>query len=89
MALVDEELRRELLARREEDQRIRHLAAAQADPDTPIADPAQLDERRAQIGLEPFADYEARLRTDDEDRQRQGDAAIPECPIASDDGGNE
>jgi hypothetical protein len=32
--LVDEELRRELLARREEDQRIRHLAAAQADPGT-------------------------------------------------------
>jgi hypothetical protein len=32
--LVDEELRLELLARREEDQRIRHLAAAQADPDT-------------------------------------------------------
>jgi uncharacterized protein DUF6624 len=32
--LVDEELRRELLARREEDQRIRHLAAARADPDT-------------------------------------------------------
>jgi hypothetical protein len=31
---VDEELRRELLARREEDQRIRHLAAARADPDT-------------------------------------------------------
>jgi hypothetical protein len=31
---VDEDLRRELLARREEDQRIRHLAAAQADPDT-------------------------------------------------------
>jgi hypothetical protein len=32
--LVDEGLRRELLARREEDQRIRHLAAARADPDT-------------------------------------------------------
>jgi len=32
--LVDEELRQELLARREEDQRIRHLAAARADPDT-------------------------------------------------------
>jgi hypothetical protein len=32
--LVDEQLRRELLARREEDQRIRHLASAQADPDT-------------------------------------------------------
>ena len=32
--LVDDELRRELLARREEDQRIRHLAAARADPDT-------------------------------------------------------
>jgi hypothetical protein len=31
---VDEELRRELLARREEDQRIRHLAAARSDPDT-------------------------------------------------------
>jgi hypothetical protein len=31
---VDEELRRELLARREEDQRIRHLASARADPDT-------------------------------------------------------
>jgi hypothetical protein len=32
--LVDEELRQELLARREEDQRIRHLAVVQADPDT-------------------------------------------------------
>jgi hypothetical protein len=32
--LVDEELRQELLARRERDQRIRHLAAAQAHPDT-------------------------------------------------------
>ena len=31
---MDEELRRELLARREKDQQIRHLAAAQADPDT-------------------------------------------------------
>lgn len=31
---VDEDLRRELLARGEEDQRIRRLAAAQADPDT-------------------------------------------------------
>ena len=31
---VDENLRRELLARGEEDQRVRHLAAAQADPDT-------------------------------------------------------
>jgi hypothetical protein len=31
---VDEDLRRELLGRREEDQRIRHLATAQADPDT-------------------------------------------------------
>jgi hypothetical protein len=32
--LVDEELRRELLARRAEDQRIRHLAAARTDPHT-------------------------------------------------------
>jgi len=32
--LVDEELRRALPARREEDQRIGHLAAARADPDT-------------------------------------------------------
>ena len=32
--LVDDELRWGLLARREEDQRIRHLAAARADPDT-------------------------------------------------------
>jgi hypothetical protein len=31
---VDEELRRALLARREEDQRIRHLGSARADPDT-------------------------------------------------------
>lgn len=31
---VDEELRRGLLARREEDQRVRHLAAESADPDT-------------------------------------------------------
>lgn len=31
---MDEELRRELLDRREEDQRIRHLAAARSDPDT-------------------------------------------------------
>jgi hypothetical protein len=32
--VVDEELQRELLARREEDQRIRHLASELADPDT-------------------------------------------------------
>ena len=31
---MDEELRRELLDRREEDQRIRHLAEARSDPDT-------------------------------------------------------
>jgi hypothetical protein len=31
---VDEALRRELLDRRAEDQRIRHLAAARSDPDT-------------------------------------------------------
>ena len=29
----------------------------------PIEDPGRLDERRAQAGLEPFADYEARMRT--------------------------
>jgi hypothetical protein len=28
----------------------------------PIQDRARLDERRAQAGLEPFADYEARMR---------------------------
>lgn len=28
----------------------------------PIEDPQRLDERRAQAGLEPFADYEARMR---------------------------
>jgi hypothetical protein len=31
---VDDELRRELLARREEDQRVRHLACERSDPDT-------------------------------------------------------
>jgi hypothetical protein len=29
----------------------------------PIEDPQRLDERRAEAGLEPFADYEARMRT--------------------------
>ena len=29
----------------------------------PIEDPQRLDERRAAAGLEPFADYEARMRT--------------------------
>jgi hypothetical protein len=29
----------------------------------PIEDPHRLDERRAEAGLEPFADYEARMRT--------------------------
>lgn len=29
----------------------------------PIEDPQRLDERRAQAGLEPFADYEARVRS--------------------------
>lgn len=29
----------------------------------PIGDPRRLDERRAEAGLEPFADYEARMRT--------------------------
>jgi hypothetical protein len=28
----------------------------------PVEDPLQLDERRAEAGLEPFADYEARMR---------------------------
>ena len=28
----------------------------------PIEDPARLDERRAEVGLEPFAAYEARMR---------------------------
>jgi hypothetical protein len=28
----------------------------------PIEDPGRLDQRRAQAGLEPFADYEARMR---------------------------
>jgi len=28
----------------------------------PIEDPQGLDERRAEAGLEPFADYEARTR---------------------------
>lgn len=28
----------------------------------PIEDPGRLDERRAQAGLEPFADYQARMR---------------------------
>lgn len=70
--LVDEAPGRELLDRREEDQRIRHLAVARSDPDTgrlpddlvgqwQQAD-GRLDERRAQAGLEPFADYEARMR---------------------------
>jgi hypothetical protein len=30
---------------------------------SPIEDPHRLDERRAEAGLEPFADYEARVRT--------------------------
>jgi hypothetical protein len=133
---VDEELRRELLARRDEDQRIRNLVSSQpgtlvgedgagaawllaqhADHDpvqqraflhalrsaavrgqasrahlayledrvrvnagqpqlygtqftvtdgelgpSPIEDRERLDERRAEAGLEPFADYEARMR---------------------------
>lgn len=29
----------------------------------PITDPQRLDERRAQAGLEPFTDYEARMRS--------------------------
>jgi hypothetical protein len=28
----------------------------------PIEDPERLDERRAEVGLEPFAAYEARMR---------------------------
>ena len=28
----------------------------------PVQDPKRLDERRAEVGLEPFADYEARMR---------------------------
>lgn len=31
----------------------------------PIEDPDELDERRAAVGLEPFADYAARFRTRD------------------------
>jgi hypothetical protein len=81
---VDEELRRELLARRDEDQRIRTLVSPPRGQHTvrlpqlygtqftvtggefgphPIEDPQRLDERRAAAGLEPFADYEARMRT--------------------------
>ena len=108
---VDEELRRELLTRRDEDQRIRNLvspvqqraflhalrsAAAQGQASrahlayledrvrvnadqpqlygtqftvtdgelgpSPIEDRERLDERRAEAGLEPFADYKARMR---------------------------
>jgi hypothetical protein len=105
---VDEELRRELLARAEEDQRVRRLASppkgqyeirlsdAAAEEwrrvDTgntqwladvlatrgwpgrtlagtdgefgpcPIEDPARLEERRAEAGMEPFTHYQARIR---------------------------
>ena len=106
---MDEELRRELLARSEEDQRIRNLVSAQraflhalrsaagqgqasrahlayledrvrvnaGQPQlygtqftvtdgeigpSPIEDRQRLDERRAEAGLGPFADYEARMR---------------------------
>jgi hypothetical protein len=73
---VDEELRRELLARRDEDQRIRNLVppvqqraflhslrSAAAQGQASRAHLAYLaDERRAEAGLEPFADYEARMR---------------------------
>lgn len=37
----------------------------------PIEDPGHLDERRAAVGLEPFADYEARMREVYEGRTRQ------------------
>ncbi|NUR82915.1 MAG: hypothetical protein HOY71_02375 [Nonomuraea sp.] len=34
----------------------------------PIEDPARLDERRASVGLEPFAEYEAFIRAIDKER---------------------
>ena len=34
----------------------------------PIEDPDRLDERRAQVGLPPFADYEALMRATQQDR---------------------
>ena len=37
------------------------VTGGQFGPD-PIEDPARLDERRAEVGLEPFAAYEARMR---------------------------
>jgi len=77
---VDEELRRGLLTRRDEDQRARQLIPPpQGQPQLygtqftvtggkfgpfPIERPQRLDERRAEAGLEPFAAYEARMRAE-------------------------
>ncbi len=73
---MDEELRAELLARRDEDQRIRarvrsghpQLYGTQFTYDQgqlkphPIEDPTHLDARRAAVGLGPYAAYEVQIR---------------------------
>ena len=58
---MDDELIAELLTRKDEDQRVRRQLSGFVAPH-PIEDPERLDERRAEVGLEPFAAYEARMR---------------------------
>jgi hypothetical protein len=59
---VDDELRRELLARRDELYGTQFTVTDGEFGPSPIEDRQRLDERRAQAGLEPFTDYEARMR---------------------------
>jgi hypothetical protein len=59
---VDEELRAELLTRCEEDHGTQFTYDKDELKPQPIEDPEHLDERRAAVGLGPFAEYEALMR---------------------------
>jgi len=49
----------------------------------PIEYPARLDERRAQAGLEPHADYEARIRANGQRRQHHATAGIAAASVVA------
>jgi hypothetical protein len=45
----------------------------------PIEDPDRLDERRRSVGLEPFAEYDRRMREQDTDRRWERSGGIQLC----------
>jgi hypothetical protein len=60
--MTDDELRAELLRRPQLYGTQFTMMDGQVAPQ-PIEDPGHLDERRAAVGLEPFAEYEATMRS--------------------------